>query len=369
MKLLWKSQASKFRVISLHIFAWLIYGTFIYVTNVLTKPNATIVNVLLYLLPFCFTFYISVYCLGVYKRKGVVWSIFSFFFVFIIMSISGYVYIYLLLPLLGVIVYTSKDFKPFLQGIVLGYVRYFSFALLYFYVRESFVKNRKMRILQMQKSVLLQQKTEKELENAVLKQDEMKAQQEKLLLEYAFLRAQINPHFLHNTLNLLFSQALDYSSELADNILKLSRIMRYSMESLEHEGGKVSVERELDHLQTLLDIHNIRFSNRMIKYEITGELNGHKVPPLSFITIVENAFKYGDVKDVDNPLSIRVELNPEEVYFWCRNKKKENNVQLSSHNIGITNLRKRLDATFQDKYILNATDKEDSYTFELTITK
>ncbi len=362
-------RSHKTGTILLHIIAWFLYGTFIFITNVLTKPNATIVNVLLYLLPFCFTFYISVYCLDLYKKKGVAWSISSFFLVFIIMSTIGYVYIYLLLPFIGIVVYTSTDFKPFLQGIVLGYVRYFSFALLYFYIRESFVKSRRLRILQMQKSMLLQQKTERELENAVLKQEEMKAQQEKLLLEYAFLRAQINPHFLHNTLNLLFSQALEYSSELADNILKLSRIMRYSMESLEHEGGKVSVERELDHLQTLLDIHNLRFSNRMITYEITGELNGHKVPPLSFITIVENAFKYGDVKDNDNPLSIRVELNPDEVYFCCRNKKKENNVHLSSHNIGITNLSKRLDATFKNKYILKATDDENFYTSELTITK
>ena len=80
-----------------------------------------------------------------------------------------------------------------------------------------------------------------ELENSKLKQQELKSQKDKLLLEYAFLRSQVNPHFLHNTLNVLFSQALEHSEELADNISKLSRIMRYSLESVEYESDKVFV--------------------------------------------------------------------------------------------------------------------------------
>jgi sensor histidine kinase YesM len=362
-------RSHKTGTILLHIIAWFLYGSFIFVTNLLTKPTA-LVKVLFYLMPFCITFYVSVYCLGLYKKKGVLWSVASFFMVFIVMSSVGYVYIYLLLPRAGVVVFTSTDFKPFLQGILLGYVRYFSFALLYFYIRESFAKERRLSILQQEKSKLEQQKIQNELENAVLKQQELKAQQENLQLEYAFLRSQINPHFLHNTLNMLFSQALNYSPELAENILKLSAIMRYSLESLKHEGGKVSVQRELEHLQTLIEIYNLRFGNsNTILYNVTGKLNGQTIPPLSLITIVENAFKYGDIKDTQNPLLIDVVLKPDEMYFYCKNKKKKNNIQLSSHNIGITNLGRRLDASCKDKYTLKATDEEEFYTFELTICK
>ncbi|MDF2382697.1 histidine kinase [Nostoc ellipsosporum NOK] len=248
---------------------------------------------------------------------------------------------------MGKIIYTSTNLSAFLQEALWGYVRFFSFALLYFYITQTFRKER---------------------ENAALKQQELKAQQEKLQYEYAFIRSQINPHFLHNTLNTLFSEALNYSPELADNILKLSSIMRYSMEALEFDSGKVSVQKELEHLQTLIDINNLRFGeSKLINYEVEGLLNSQMVPPLSFITIVENAFKYGDLKDPQQPLTIRVRLKPGEVHFYCCNKIKKSNMQFSSSNIGITNLSKRLDVAFKNRYEMNAKSDNGLYVFELTV--
>lgn len=356
------------KAIAIHLSAWLVYGGFIYIANVLIKPNATVVNVLFYLVPFCLTFYLSIYFLGLYSKKGILWGIASFFLVFIVMSGIGYLYIYLILPLMGVIVYSSTEFGFFLQEAMLGYFKYFSLALLYFYVNLSFKKDKKLRDLLAEKHRLEMQKAQNELENAELKQQELKAQQEKLQYEYAFLRAQINPHFLHNTLNMLFSEALNYSSDLADNILRLSSIMRYSLESLEYDSGKVMIEKELEHLQTLIDINNLRFDKtKNIIYEVSGTIEGQMVPPLAFITIVENAFKYGDLKDPEHPLRINVELKRNEVAFFCNNKKKVNAIQFSSFNIGISNLTKRLDAAFKDKYQMNAINEKEFYNFELKI--
>jgi sensor histidine kinase YesM len=277
------------------------------------------------------------------------------------MGSIGYAYIFLLLPSAGIVVYSSTAFKPFIQEALLGYVRFFAFALLYIYVRQSFKKEREMRLLQ-------QEKSRKELENAILKQQEFQAQQEKLQFEHAFLRSQINPHFLHNTLNTLFSEAMDYSPELAENILKLSSIMRYSLEALEFESGKVLVKKELEHLQTLIDINNLRFGkSKPVEYSVEGELDDQMVPPLSFITIVENAFKYGDLKDPANPLMIRIVLQSDNVYFYCRNKIRKSDMQLSSSHIGITNLEKRLDVAFKDKYQMNAKKQDNLYIFELTV--
>ncbi|MDE1192244.1 MAG: sensor histidine kinase [Arachidicoccus sp.] len=338
---------NKIKTHLLHILAWLLYASFIYITNKLTKPGATILNVLFYLLPLCLTFYVSVYCLNLHKEKGVWWSIASFFFVFVIIGAIGYAYIYFLLPSFGAVIYSSRDFKPFIQEALRDYVRIFSFALLYFYIKQSFTKEREI---------------------AALKQQEMKSMQEKLQYEYAFLRSQINPHFLHNTLNTLFSEALEYSPELADNILKLSSIMRYSLEAVEHESGKVSVQKELEQLQTLIDIHNLRFGNaKNINYTIEGNVTNQSAPPFSFITIVENAFKYGDLKDPEYPLTIRIVLKPSEVYFYCSNKIKSTGIQLSSSNIGISNLSKRLDVAFKDKYTMDVRKEDDLYIFELTI--
>lgn len=277
------------------------------------------------------------------------------------MASIGYGYIYFLLPAAGIVLYTSTDFRPFIREALLGYVRFFAFALLYFYIRQSFKKEKALRLLQ-------QEKSQKDFENAMLKQQELKAQQEKLQFEHAFLRSQINPHFLHNTLNSLFSEALNYSPELAENILKLSSIMRYSLEALEFESGKVSVKKELEHLQTLIDINNLRFGkSKTVEYNVEGELSNQMVPPLSFITIVENAFKYGDLKDSGNPLSIHVVLKNDEVYFYCRNKIKLGGIQFSSSHIGISNLTRRLDVAFKDKYEMKAGKENNLYTFELTI--
>lgn len=349
------------KLILWHIIAWIIYALFLHIAAILTKPNITVVSTVLYLLPFCFTFYMSVYCLGVHKKKGALWSIASFFIVFIFMASLGYFYVYFILPHFGIVVYTSDEFRPFIQEAVLGYVRFFSFAMLYFYIRESIKKEKSLRLLEREKS-------QKELENAKLKQQELKAQQGKLQYEYAFLRSQINPHFLHNTLNTFFSEAMNYSTALADNILKLSSIMRYSMEALEFDSGKVSVQKELDHLQNLIDINNLRFGDsKMIIYDVEGHINGQMVPPLSFITIVENAFKYGDLTDANYPLTIRVKLTPGEVYFYCCNKIKKSNMQFSSSNIGISNLSKRLDVVFSDRYEMNAERRDGLYIFYLTV--
>lgn len=347
--------------ILIHACAWIVYGSFIYIANFLANPNVKIITTILFLFPHCLTFYVSIYCLGLYKKIGVLWSIASFFIVFFVMAIIGYCYIYLLLPTAGIKLYTSDNFRAFLKAAVLGYIQYFAYAMLYFYAVQTFKKERELRRLQ-------EEKLRNELENSILKQQELKAQQDKLLLEYAFLRSQVNPHFLHNTLNVLFSQAMEYSQDLADNIAKLSRIMRYSMESVEYESDKVFVQKELDNLQLLIDINNIRFGNsKVIDYKIEGVVEDQMLPPLSMITVVENAFKYGDLKDPQYPLKIRVSLSPGQINFYCRNKKRKNNIEMSSHNIGITNLSKRLDVAFKGKYSMDATDEKDFYALELTI--
>lgn len=359
---------NRYKLILMHIAAWLVYCLFILTTNRITNPQLKLIVLLPYMLPYCIAFYSSLFSLHVFKRKGVIYGIFSFLFFFLIIGTTAYYYLHFLVPTTKIRLYNSEDFKNFLRNAIIGYVGFTAYALLYFLVQQSFRKEHQLKILQEEKHSLEQDKIQNELENALLKQQELHAQQEKLQYEYAFLRAQINPHFLYNTLNVLFSQALPYSQSLADNIMKLSNIMRYSLESVEYESGKVSIQKELEHLQTLIEIHNIRFSNSMaVQYFVSGKIDGQMLPPLSMITIVENAFKYGDLKDAGNPLQIRVLLQPKQVYFYCRNKKKKNNIEIVSNNIGITNLSRRLDVAFKNKYDMKATNDEDFYTFELTI--
>lgn len=352
----------------LHSLAWILYSTFLYITNLFTRPEASYYKVVLFLFPFVITFYTSLYFLKLYDRFNWLRFIISFISVFFLMSIFGYLYMYFLLPFLKIIIYKNSDFKSFIQNSILGYLQFYIYASLYFHFKEIIRKKKQLIILREEKLLIEQQKIQKELENSLLIQNELNIQKEKLQYEYAFLRAQINPHFLHNTLNVLFSQALNYSTDLAENIQKLSKLMRYSLESFEYESEKVYLKKEIEHLQTLLEIHNIRFAgSTCILYEVSGELTDQMVPPLSIMTIVENAFKYGNLKDPSHPLTIKIDLKDNSFYLYCSNKKKKNNLSLNSTNIGLSNLGKRLDVAFKDKYEIKVTDLEDIYVFELRI--
>ena len=190
---------------------------------------------------------------------------------------------------------------------------------------------------------------------------------QQLHTEYNFLKAQINPHFLYNTLNTLFSHAQYYSEELANNILKLSEIMRYSIEGLDKDNGMVNLRNEIHYLHNLIDIHQLRFSNELqIDFTVTGPVGDFKIPPLVFITFVENALKYGELKNSAHPLIIRLDAFQDRIRFYCRNKKKKNVIEKSS-GIGIQNVLKRLDVSYKGKYDVVTNNEEEFYTLELTL--
>lgn len=361
MSLLIPCENKKAALALMHTGAWILYGSSICIVNHLVNPGTRIIHTIFFLVPHCFTFYVSIYCLGLYKKPGIGWSIVSFIIVFAVMTLLGYVYFYAILPMAGITVFRSYDFSDYLEAAGLGCVQYFSYAIFYFHIVRFFKKKRQLRQLQEEKLI-------KELENAKLRERKLKSELEKLLLEYAFLRSQVNPHFLHNTLNVLFSQALEYSQELADNISRLSRMMRYSMESAEPGRDTVFVGKELDNLGLLIEINNSRFGDsKTIEFSVEGEIDDQMVPPLAMITAVENAFKYGDLKDPGDPLKVMVKLRPGQVHFFCRNKKGKYKPTDQSTHTGIANLSKRLDLSFKDRYIMNVQDKDGFYTFELFI--
>lgn len=203
---------------------------------------------------------------------------------------------------------------------------------------------------------------------AIKKQKEIiELQKKNFINEFNFLKLQINPHFLYNTLNTLYAQSLPLSSGLANNIMKVSNMMRYSLESIDSDDGKVHLEKEIQYLNDLIEIHQIRFSNRLyINYEQIGEPNNQYLPALSFIIAVENAFKYGDLKDPKNPLNIRIEILSDKINFICRNKKKKRNTEVS-FGLGLTNLKKRLEYAWPNKYILDTKEDDTHFIFNLTI--
>lgn len=354
----------------MHIIAWSIYTMYVYLLNLLTNKELNPLFILVYIIPFSGLFYLFLYGFKIVK-KNIYAGILFIAILFVTFSGTAYLLLIRILPHFGIILTTSSfSAKSFLQSIIIEFIKFFTYALLYHIIKELIVREKRIQKIKEEKHILKIQKKEQELKNAELIQKELLAQKEKIQYQYAFLRAQINPHFLYNTLNVLFSQALPLSEDLANNIMKLSDLMRYSLDSVESENMKVPLQKEVDHLQTLIDIHHLRFSDsKFIDYSFNGTSENHFIPPLSIITVVENAFKYGDLSNPKFPLMIKIEITSDSLYFTSRNKKKKNDVKVLSNNVGLDNLSKRLDFAFKDQYKIDITNDDDFYTFELTIKK
>lgn len=201
----------------------------------------------------------------------------------------------------------------------------------------------------------------------VLEEQKMQLEVEKSQANFNFLKAQINPHFLHNTLNFLYAKSLPYSTELSEGILTLSDIMRYALSPSATKDGKVQLKEEIEHVRNVIKINQLRFSNNLnVQFDVNGVVNGATIIPFILITLVENAFKHGDLKSPQYPIDIKLDVDSRGVNFYCRNKKKMGAKELST-GIGLDNIKKQLDLTYGKGYALNVKDEAEFYTTELTI--
>jgi LytS/YehU family sensor histidine kinase len=188
---------------------------------------------------------------------------------------------------------------------------------------------------------------------------------EKLIAELAFLKSQINPHFLFNSLNNIYSLAYQKAEKTPEAILKLSEIMRYML--YESNVDKVALSDEIRYLQNYIELQKLRFKDHIhIKFEIIGDLFGLKITPLILISFVENAFKHGIATDIDVPISITLNLSQGKLFFQVVNKKSEMNKDMTG-GIGLSNVKRRLELLYKGQYNLNIDDKNDIYRCELNL--
>jgi LytS/YehU family sensor histidine kinase len=210
--------------------------------------------------------------------------------------------------------------------------------------------------------------------NAVQLEKEKRKQEERLRIaekslyeaELISLKSQINPHFLFNALNMLYSQVYPLSERAAQGILLLSSIMHYSLKETE-ENGKVMLEEEVHHLYNYMEINQLRFSNRLqIQFEVVGNHQFFMIVPLVLITFVENCFKHGELFDPQAPLIIQLNLIDNRLQLYTRNKKRHGPKEKTT-GIGLANTRKRLDAFYPGRYSLNVSNEPEYYTCDLNI--
>lgn len=188
---------------------------------------------------------------------------------------------------------------------------------------------------------------------------------QRLSAELSFLKSQINPHFLFNSLNSIYSLAYQKSDTTPEAILKLSEIMRYML--YECNDNKVELAKELQYLHNYIDLQKIRFGNKaFIDFEVKGEINNQYIVPLLLISFIENAFKHGIANDPIMPISLKINIEDGKLYFFIQNKKHSHNRDASG-GIGLMNVKRRLDLLYPGKYNLDIRDETDTYTVQLSL--
>jgi len=190
----------------------------------------------------------------------------------------------------------------------------------------------------------------------------IKAENEQLKTELSLLKAQVNPHFLFNTLNNLYGLIVQNHNEQAANItLKLSDLMRYLLESSKTE--QVSLQKEVKFLDDYLALEKIRLAQNVdIRFDISGFEDEIFVAPLLFIPLVENAFKHGLQSVSENNFAhFTLALQGKELYFEAKNSIGKNFSVQEKSGTGLENLRKRLMLIYPEKHMLAIEQKDEIF--------
>ena len=221
--------------------------------------------------------------------------------------------------------------------------RYVIISFLFYYIQEQYVQKQKIMALQL----------------------------EKTRSDLNYLRSQINPHFLFNTFNNLYSLAIDKSEKTPEIIMKLSDMMDYML--YESNEAEVSLEKDVENLQNYIEIERIRQGNNaQIRFHTEGALAGRKIAPLLFLPLVENAFKHGVNNSIENAsLEGHLSVNAATILFKLKNNIPTTNSRNGhlSRGIGLENLRKRLELSYPGQYLLETYHKDGIFYTTLKIRK
>lgn len=185
--------------------------------------------------------------------------------------------------------------------------------------------------------------------------------------ELDMLKSQINPHFLFNALNNLFSMSLQHGDEkTAEGISKLSEMMRYVFEKSSHE--KVPIQNEIQYIEDYIYLQQLRFGNQVnVEFKNSIGFNSISIAPMLLISFVENAFKYGVSSQEKTNIEISILGLENRLEFVISNKIVKDNEAISSSGIGIGNVKKRLELLYPNNHSLEINDQNDVFNVKLII--
>ncbi len=196
-------------------------------------------------------------------------------------------------------------------------------------------------------------------------------EKEKIATELSYLKQQVNPHFLFNTLNSIYSLTISTSSKAAGIILKLSSILRYML--YETENRKVKLTEEVNIIKDYIELQRLRLTDKVsVKFELKGETDHYSIPPLLLIPLIENAFKHGVDNINDSFIEIYIAVANDQLEVYVRNRiVRISPDSYQNSGIGIKNIKRRLELLYGNKYVFETHDKDGifSVTLKLKLTK
>lgn len=205
--------------------------------------------------------------------------------------------------------------------------------------------------------------------NMIQREELQRLEKEKLSTELKFLKAQLNPHFLFNTLNNLYSYVLSQSPKAPEMVLGLSNILDYIL--YKSNQKTVPISEELETIQSFIDLEQIRYGDRLhVSLDKEGNLNT-PISPLLLLSIVENAFKHGASGDIAQP-EIKIHVSAQDEVINCRVWNTKAPIthpinELPKEGIGLKNIKRQLNLAYPQQHTLQIDDHDDAYAVSLTI--
>lgn len=197
----------------------------------------------------------------------------------------------------------------------------------------------------------------------------MEVAKEKAETELNFLKSQINPHFLFNSLNSVYFLIDKNNMEARKALHKFSDMLRYQL--YEIKGEKISIEKEISYLKDYIDLQRLRNENCLVQFNIEEGMNSFSIEPLLLIPFVENAFKHLSHFSGGKKNEIQIDLSKQngKVYFDIRNTTEGKQVHEFSNDggIGLNNVKRRLELLYPQKHELNISDTGEWFEVQLKI--
>ena len=185
--------------------------------------------------------------------------------------------------------------------------------------------------------------------------------------EMALVKAQLDPHFLFNTLNNIDVLLLEDAEKASNYLNKLSDILRFML--YETKTETILLEKEIEYIEKYIELQKIRTSNaNYINFQITGTPGNKTIAPMVFIQFIENAFKHSTNKKIDHTIQVQLFIEKEVIRFVCKNKfDPKRKLKQESNGLGNELIQRRLNLIYPEKHILELSNHCNLYTVNLTI--